>query len=181
MSGIMEMIELFRGEAPSRSKMDFGTKRGTYFTRDKDFAKYMARGGSQKVSDLIGDLGGKVKSLKIPKKLYEELGGNTLEVNIRDPKLLNAAKTDVLQTFLAKAGSFTPLATKALSFLGTLSGQAALMALTPTKMGNAELRPEDFKQLNDEEMNYKLEQIAKENNIEMGSMDKSIETISRDI
>ena len=48
-------------------------------------------------------------------------------------------------------------------------------------MGNAELRPEDFKQLNDEEMNYKLEEIAKENNIEMGSMDKSLETVSRDI
>ena len=181
MAGIMDMIELFRGESPSRFKMNFGKNRGTYFTPDKKFARYMAQGGSQKVSDLVGDLRGKVKSLKIPKKLYEELGGNTLEVNIRDPKLLNAAKTDILQTFLAKAGSFTPLATKALSFLGTLSGQAVLMALTPTKMGNAELRPEDFKQLNDEEMNYKLEQIAKENNIEMGSMDKSIETVSRDI
>jgi hypothetical protein len=30
-------------------------------------------------------------------------------------------------------------------------------------------------------MNYKLEEIAKENNIEMGSMDKSLETVSRDI
>ena len=82
MAGIMDMIELFRGESPSRFKMNFGKNRGTYFTPDKKFARYMAQGGSQKVSDLVGDLRGKVKSLKIPKKLYEELGGNTLEVNI---------------------------------------------------------------------------------------------------
>ena len=181
MAGILDVIKLYRGEAPSRSKINFGENRGNYFTQLKDYARHFAQGGSQSQGKLIKDLGGKVKSLTIPKKLYEKLGGGGSQVIIKDPKLLNAAKTDVLQTFLAKAGSFTPLATKALSFLGTLSGQAALMALTPTKMGNAELRPEDFKQLNDEEMNYKLEEIAKENNIEMGSMDKSIETISKDI
>ena len=98
MAGIEDLIELFRGEAPSRSQMNFGAHRGTYFTPQKDFARHIARGGSMTGNNLIRDLGGTVKSLKIPKKLYEELGGNSLEVNIRDPKLLNAAKTDILQT-----------------------------------------------------------------------------------
>ncbi len=35
MAGIEDLIELFRGEAPSRSKMNFGEKRGRYFTPDK--------------------------------------------------------------------------------------------------------------------------------------------------
>ncbi len=104
MADIEKMIELFRGEAPSRSKMDFGDNRGRYFTTDKSFAKYMARGGSQKVGDLIGDLSGKVKSLKIPLSKYEKLGGNTFEVLLDDASL-SKAKTNMLQTFLARAGS----------------------------------------------------------------------------
>ena len=151
MAGIEDMIELFRGEAPSRSKMDFGTKRGTYFTRDKDFAKYMARGGSQKVSDLIGDLGGKVKSLKIPKKLFEELGASDFQVNIKDPKLLNAAKTDLFQTFLARAGSLTPLAMKGLNIIASLPVATATMILqsTPANADEANMKLEDFAKLNE--------------------------------
>ena len=101
MAGIEDLIELFRGEAPSRSKLDFGINRGTYYTPQKDFARYIAQGGSQSQGRLIGDLFGKVKSLKVPKKLYEELGGSSI-VNIRDPKLLKAAKTDILQTIMAR-------------------------------------------------------------------------------
>ena len=151
MSGIMDMIELFRGEAPSRSKMDFGKLRGTYFTRDKNFAKYMAQGGSKKVGDLIGDLGGKVKSLKIPKKLFEELGASDFEVNIKDPKLLNAAKTDILQTLLARAGSFSKLALKGLSFATSLPAQTILMTLNPTNANSDEInmKLEDFAKLNE--------------------------------
>ena len=93
-----KIIRLFRGEAPSRSVLDFGDKRGTYFTPQKDFARYMAQGGG----GTLRDLKGKVKRLDIPEKLYKELGGNTIEVNIRDPELLKQAKTDVLQTALAK-------------------------------------------------------------------------------
>ena len=100
-----KLIRLYRGEAPSRSKLDFGDKRGTYFTPDKEFAKYMAQGGSQSQGKLFGDLKGKVKKLDIPEKLYKELGGTSLEVNIKDPKLLKAAKTDIAQTALAKAGA----------------------------------------------------------------------------
>src|SRR6056300_1683788 len=107
MAGIDDLMTIYRGEAPSRSKMNFGEKRGKYYTPQKDFAKYMAQGGNRPKSKLIGDLGGKVKSLKIPVSKYKELGGNSLEVILDDPKLLNAAKTDVMQTFLARAGSLT--------------------------------------------------------------------------
>ncbi len=102
-----KMISLFRGEAPSRSGLDFGDKRGTYFTPQKDFARYMAQGGNRPKSQLIGDVKGKVKRLDIPEKLFKELGGNSLEVNIRDPELLKQAKTDVLQTAFAKAEAVT--------------------------------------------------------------------------
>ncbi len=102
-----KMIRLFRGEAPSRSGLDFGDKRGTYFTPQKDFARYMAQGGNRPKSQLIGDVKGKVKRLDIPEKLFKELGGNSFEVNIMDPKLLKQAKTDVLQTAFAKAEAVT--------------------------------------------------------------------------
>ncbi len=102
-----KMISLFRGEAPSRSGLDFGDKRGTYFTPQKDFARYMAQGGNRPKSQLIGDVKGKVKRLDIPEKLFKELGGNSFEVNIMDPKLLKQAKTDVLQTAFAKAEAVT--------------------------------------------------------------------------
>jgi len=102
-----KVIRLYRGEAPSRSKLNFGDKRGTYFTPQKDFARYMAQGGNRSKSQLIGDVKGKVKRLDIPEKLFKELGGNSLEVNIRDPELLKQAKTDVLQTAFAKAEAVT--------------------------------------------------------------------------
>jgi hypothetical protein len=45
MAGIEDLITLYRGEAPSRFDLDFGDLRGTYYTKDKDLAKYMAQGG----------------------------------------------------------------------------------------------------------------------------------------
>ncbi len=132
MAGIVELIKLYRGEAPSRSKLDFGINRGTYFTPQKKFAKFMAQGGGSTLGDTVKDLKGKVKTLTIPKKLYEELGGGSLEVNIRDPKLLNAAKIDLLQTFLARAGSLTPLAMKGLNILASLPVATLTMFLQST-------------------------------------------------
>ena len=151
MSGIEELIELYRGEAPSRSQMNFGTNRGTYFTPQKDFAKHIARGGSMTSNNLIRDLFGKVKSLKIPQELYKTLGGNSFEVNIRDPQILNTAKTDILQTFLAKAGSLSPLAIKGLNMIASLPVATISMLLTPTRMGNAEATLEDFAMLANKE------------------------------
>ena len=146
MAGIEDLIKLYRGEAPSRSKLDFGINRGTYYTPQKDFAKYMAQGGGYTLGDTIRDLRGKVKTLTIPKKLYEELGGGSLEVNIRDPKLLNAAKTDLLQTFLARVGSLTPLAMKGLNIIASLPVATAVMVLqsTPTNADEANMQLEDF-------------------------------------
>jgi hypothetical protein len=167
MAGIEDLIKLYRGEAPSRSKMNFGINRGTYFTPDKDFAKHIARGGSMTGNNLIRDLFGKVKSLKIPKKLYEELGGNSLEVNIRDPKLLKAAKTDILQTFLAKAGSLTPLAIKGLNMLASLPVATLTMVLqsTPTNADEVNMQLEDFAKLNEGSVN-----VDKALPVEVGDM-----------
>jgi hypothetical protein len=151
MAGIEDSIEIFRGEAPSRSRLNFRANRGTYFTPQKDFARHIAQGGSMSQGKLIKDIFGKVKSLKIPKKLYEELGGNSLEVNIRDPKLLKAAKTDLIQTFLAKAGSLTPLATKGLTFLSSLPVSTLIMTLqsTPANADEVNMQLEDFAKLNE--------------------------------
>jgi len=149
MAGIEDLIKLYRGEAPSRFDMDFGNLRGTYYTKDKDFAKYMARGGSRSVDKLIGDLKGTVKKLEIPKNLFEKLGGSDFEVNIKDPKLLGKAKTDVLQTILARAGSLTPLATKGLNFLTSLPAATitAFLQSTPANADEANMKLEDFAKL----------------------------------
>ena len=141
-----DMIKLYRGEAPSRSKLNFGINRGTYYTPQKNFAKFMAQGGGGTLADTVKDLKGKVKTLTIPKKLYEELGGGSLEVNIRDPKLLNAAKIDLLQTFLARVGSLTPLAMKGLNIIASLPVATATMILqsTPANADEANMKLEDF-------------------------------------
>jgi len=152
-NGIEDLIEIFRGEAPSRFDMDFGDNRGRYFTPDKNFAKHIAQGGSRSQGKLIGDLRGKVKSLKIPVSKYKELGGNFTEV-ILDDKTLAKAKTNLLQTFLAKAGSLTagnltPLATKGLSFLASLPVATLTMVLqsTPANADEANMQLEDFAML----------------------------------
>ena len=151
--GIENLIELFRGEAPSRSVLakGFGTSSGKYFTPRKDFARHIAQGGSMSQGNLIKDLSGKVKSLKIPLSKYKELGGNSLEVVLNDPKLLNSAKTNVMQTFLARAGSLTPLAMKGLTLLSSLPAATAMMFFqsTPANSDEANMKLEDFAKLNE--------------------------------
>ena len=150
MSGIIDMIELFRGEAPSRSGLNFKENRGRYFTPDKNFARHIAQGGSLSQNKLIKDLGGKVKSLKIPLSKYKELGGNSLEV-LLDDATLGKAKTNVIQTMMAKAGSFTPLAMKGLSILSSLPVATATMFLqsTPANADEINMTLEDFAKLNE--------------------------------
>ena len=152
MAGIDDLIEIFRGEAPSRSGLDFKENRGRYFTPDKNFAKYIAQGGSMSQGKLIKDLAGKVKSLKIPLSKYKELGGNSLQV-ILDDASLGKAKTNMLQTFLARAGSLTPLATKGLTFLASLPVATVTMVLQSTPANADE----------NEWINEKLEELAKLN------------------
>ena len=150
MSGIIDMIELFRGEAPSKSGLNFRENRGRYFTPDKNFARHIAQGGSLSQNKLIKDLGGKVKSLKIPLSKYKELGGNSLEV-LLDDATLGKAKTNVIQTMMAKAGSFTPLAMKGLSILSSLPVATATMFLqsTPANADEINMTLEDFAKLNE--------------------------------
>ena len=168
MAGIEELIEIFRGEAPSRSGMakGFGERSGRYFTPDKEFAKHIARGGSLSQGKLIGDLGGKVKSLKIPLSKYKELGGNSLEV-ILDDASLSKAKTNIFQTFLARVGSLTPLAIKGLNMLASLPVATAAMVLqsTPANADEANMILEDFAKL------------AEKNN----SVDKVLESKPKDM
>ena len=153
MAGIEDLIEIFRGEAPSRSGMakGFGDRSSKFYTPQKSFARHIARGGSMSQGNLIGDLTGKVKSLKIPLSKYKELGGNSLQVILDDPKLLNAAKTDVMQTLLARAGSFTPLAMKGLTYLSSLPAATAMMFFqsTPANSDEANMKLEDFAKLNE--------------------------------
>ena len=149
MAGIEDLITLYRGEAPSRFDLDFGDLRGTYYIKDKDLAKYMAQGGSKTVNKLIGDLKGTVKKLEIPKELFEKLGGTDFQVNIKDPKLLGKAKTDLLQTFLARTGSLTPLAMKGLNVLTSLPAATitAFLQSTPANADEANMKLEDFAKL----------------------------------
>ena len=153
MAGIEDLIELFRGESELRAPLakGFAERSGKFFTPNKDFARHIARGGSMSQGNLIGDLKGKVKSLKIPLSKYKELGGNSLEVILDDPKLLNSAKTNVMQTFLARAGSLTPLAMKGLTLLSSLPAASAMMFFqsTPANSDEANMKLEDFAKLNE--------------------------------
>ena len=152
MAGIEDLIELFRGEAPSRSGMakGFGERSGKFFTPQKNFARHIAQGGSMSQGNLIKDLKGTVKSLKIPLSKYKELGGNSLEV-ILDNDSLGKAKTNVMQTLLARAGSFTPLAMKGLTLLSSLPAATAMMFFqsTPANSDEANMKLEDFAKLNE--------------------------------
>ena len=152
MAGIEDLIELYRGEAPSRSGMaqGFGERSGRFFTPRADMARYWAQGGSQTVNNLVGDLKGTVKSLKIPLSKYKELGGNSLQVLLDDASI-GKAKTNLFQTFLARAGSLTPLAMKGLSLLGSLPVATATMFLqsTPANSDEINMKLEDFAKLNE--------------------------------
>ena len=152
MAGIVDMIELFRGEAPSAAGTaaffkKSGDRSGRFFTPQKDFARYMAQGLK---TGLIKDLKGTVKSLKIPLSKYKELGGNSLEV-ILDDASLGKAKINLFQTFLARAGSLTPLAMKGLNLIASLPVATATMILqsTPVNADEANMTLEDFAKLNE--------------------------------
>ena len=177
MAGIEDLVKLYRGNSRLRSGMNFGENRGRYWTNKPDLARYWAQGGSQKQGRLIGDLLGKVKSLNIPKKLYEKINPDDIwQTMIDDDNLLKKQKTDVLQTIMAKAGSLSKLALKGLSIAASLPAQVVVMTLAPTKMGNAEATLEDFAQLAEEA------QPKKEmKNLKGDRMDKSFSGRSRDI
>ena len=150
--GILDMIELYRGESKLRAPLakGFGERSGKFFTPDKNFARHIAQGGSMSQGNLIGDLTGKVKSLKIPLSKYKELGGNSLEV-ILDNDSLGKAKTNLFQTFLARAGSLTPLAMKGLNILTSLpvATITAFLQSTPANADEANMKLEDFAKLNE--------------------------------
>ena len=152
MAGIETLIELFRGESELRAPLakGFAERSGKFFTPKKDFARHIAQGGSMSQGNLVKDIFGKVKSLKIPLSKYKELGGNSLEV-ILDNDSLGKAKTNVMQTLLARAGSFTPLAMKGLTLLSSLPVATITMFLqsTPANADEANMKLEDFAKLNE--------------------------------
>ena len=150
MAGIEDMIELFRGESKLRAPLakGFAENSGKYYTPQKSFARHIAQGGSMSQGNLIGDLTGKVKSLKIPLSKYKELGGNSLQV-ILDDDSIGKAKKNLFQTFLARAGSLTPLAMKGLNIIASLPVATATMILqsTPANADEANMKLEDFAML----------------------------------
>ena len=103
-----------------------------------------------------------------------------LGYNILSKKNKNKLKVDILKTIASNAKALTPLAMKGLTLLSSLPAQTIIMALAPTKMGNAELRPEDLEQLNIDEANYKLENFAKLNEGKI-NVDKALPSKSKDI
>jgi len=115
-------------------------------------ARYWAQGGSQTLNNLVGDLKGNVKSLKIPLSKYKELGGNSLQV-ILDDDSISKAKKNLFQTFLARAGSLTPLAMKGLNIIASLPAATATMILqsTPANADEANMQLEDFAMMADKE------------------------------
>ena len=152
MAGIEDLVKLWRGDSRLRSWMNFGENRGRYWTNKPDLARYWAQGGSQQQGRLIGDVLGKVRSLKIPKKLYEKINPvDTWQTIIKDDKLLKKSKTDILQTIMARAGSLTPLAAKGLTFLSSLPVATLTMILqsTPANADEANMKLEDFAKLNE--------------------------------
>jgi len=154
MAGIEDLIELYRGESKLRAPLakGFAENSGKYYTPQKSFARHIAQGGSMSQGNLIGDLTGKVKSLKIPLSKYKELGGNSLQV-ILDDDSIGKAKKNLFQTFLARAGSLTPLAMKGLNIIASLPVATATMILqsTPANADEANMKLEDFAMLANKE------------------------------
>ena len=157
MAGIEEFITLYRGEAPSRAGLGkyfemAGDRSGKFFTNQAKLARQFAQGGAMAQGKLIKDLFGKVKSLKIPKKVYEQINPEgSWQTIIRDDKLLKKTKTNILQTIMARAGSLTPLAMKGLNILASLPVATATMVLqsTPANADEANMQLEDFAKLNE--------------------------------
>ena len=167
MAGIEDLIEVYRGEPllnrkfPDLKGDTIAPKkvRGRWFSKSKDMAKYFAK-----------EFPSIIKSVKIPessfnigKKLQKaaKLGLYSNPSEFLLPKnQMSKVKINLLQTVLANANALTPLAVKGLTYLASLPAQAVIMTLSPTKMGDGELRPEDLEQLNIDEANYKLENFA---------------------
>ena len=166
MAGIEDFVKLWRGNSKLRSGMNFGENRGRYWTNKPDLARYWAQGGSQQQGRLIGDILGKVKSLKIPKKIYERINPDDVwQTMIKDNNLLKKQKIDVLQTIMARAGSLSKLALKGLSVVASLPAQVVVMTLAPTRMGNAEATLEDFAKFADEAQPKEKEKMATGGNV----------------
>ena len=202
MPGIEDLFKVYRGEGininPFKkiSKLSpFGeTMKGRYSTTSpKEAIRYDSKAGfpnkvmstlispseamvGARMFDEVVRKGGKPvklkgtqltdKLLRGPMKYVEEHG-----YNILNKKNKNLLKTDILKTIASNVKALTPLAVKGLSYVASLPAQTVLMTLNPTEA-------------NADEINMTLEDFAKlaeENNIEMGSMDKAIETESRDI
>ena len=162
MAGIEDLVTVYRGESPLRANSVFQENRGRYFTNRQDLARYFARGGSHQQGSLIGNWFGKVKRLDIPKKVYEQINPEgSWQTIIKDDKLLKKAKTDILQTIMARAGNLTSLAMKGLNVLASLPVSTLIMTLhsTPANSDEANMQLEDFATLAAEN-NLETEGIA---------------------
>ena len=186
MAGIEDLIEVYRGEnlidilknkivnPLDKWNVLSKAKEGRFVTTALNYAKDYAK----KFPNVIKSAKIKPQAIKIGEKLFNKahflqqdygavVGTDWYKKNygtlqIASRPTVEKLKVNVLETLLSNAKSLTPLAIKGLQLLASLPAQAVLMTLSPTKMGNGELRPEDLEKLNIDETNYKLEQLIKD-------------------
>jgi hypothetical protein len=202
MAGITDLIEIFRGETinlnPFKKRrsasMNPGGKLqvGKYATTSLNEAANYA---SSKFPNVIKTTKITPRDFKIGRRVFNEVTpdfsdrpniikkvndrfrdftrdrSGRLGYNILSSKNKGKLEVDVLKTFLSNAKALTPLAMKGLNILASLPAATATMFLqsTPANADEANMQLEDFAKL------------AEENNMQMGSMDKSLETEQKDI
>ena len=186
MAGIQDLIEVYRGENlldTLKNKIVnplekwnalSKAKEGRFVTTALNYAKDYAK----KFPNVIKSAKITPRAIKIGEKLFNKahflqqdygsvVGTDWYKKNygtlqIASKPTVEKLKVNVLETLISNAKSLTPLAIKGLQLLASLPAQAVLMTLSPTKMGDGELRSEDLEKLNIDETNYKLEQLIKD-------------------
>tara|TARA_R110000796_G_C14297733_1_gene404818 strand:+ start:40 stop:564 length:525 start_codon:yes stop_codon:yes gene_type:complete len=174
MAGITDLIEIFRGE--NLDYNPFKKAKGTVGRFVTDSIEY-ANAAANKFPAII-------KSADIPKKTLKKSMeafdqslqptsnlGSRYKLGLLDEVDKSKLKINILKTLKVNIKNLTPLAMKGLSAMANLPIATVSMILqaTPANADEANMQLEDFAKL------------AKENNVQMGSMDKTIETKQKDI
>jgi len=179
MAGIEELIKIYRGEPIFKQKISpFSSEKvkqnvGKYVTDNVNEARNYAR----KFPSII-------KSAEVPRKTFAKFKDVFDDTIFKQPKYPtdsrffyglidepNKLKVDILKTLGVNIRNLTPLAVKGLNTIASLpvATITAFLQSTPANADEANMTLEDFAKL------------AEENNMQMGSMDKAIETEQKDI
>ena len=184
MAGIEDLIEIFRGESINLNPF---RKRSSSFMNEKgkqtvgkfvtDKADEAAMYASRKFPSII-------KSAKVPREVFIKAKETFDDKIFKQPQYPKNSrffygliddpsklKVDILKTLGVNIKNLTPLAVKGLNTIASLpvATITAILQSTPANADEANMTLEDFAKL------------AEENNMQMGSMDKAIETEQKDI